>query len=245
MPATEKTEKTEKASNKSPKVFDISKPGKSTAAATARPVIVSNRPIMQDPMVAPSAPSAPDLPNSSSATSVKVNIKPLSEPVEDSNAPEAEAAKNEAAKPDEPTEPSESVETVETSAEPVANEKAEESKAADQVEPAPEETKPAEKTAVPDDAPSPDTAGLDQTKDEKAAAELEAAAKQEEEIHKLVESKEYFLPINSVEKRRSKITGTVGFVVIVLLALLLINIMLDVGTLTIPGVKPLTNLFGA
>src|SRR4051812_22365228 len=59
------------------KVFDVSKPGKQAASATSRPVIVTNRPIMQDPMMLSNATMAESA-DQSSPTRSKLKIQPLS-----------------------------------------------------------------------------------------------------------------------------------------------------------------------
>jgi hypothetical protein len=40
-----------KPKKSAPKLFDVSKPGKAAPSSTARPVIISNRPVLKDPMV--------------------------------------------------------------------------------------------------------------------------------------------------------------------------------------------------
>lgn len=70
------------------KVFDISHPGKTTPSATSRPVIVTNRPIMKDPMMsegnAPTeAAENPQEGQALSHTASKIKIKPLSEAAAD------------------------------------------------------------------------------------------------------------------------------------------------------------------
>lgn len=57
MADTKETSAPKKASDA--RVFDVAKPGKSAATATSKPVIVSNRPILQDPMVIQNASTTP------------------------------------------------------------------------------------------------------------------------------------------------------------------------------------------
>ena len=84
----------------SKKLADVAKPGTTTPDATARPIIVTNRPILQDPMVVEEASSADDTPATEATpatpSSAKVTIKPIS--VTDNTASEAptdEAVKTE------------------------------------------------------------------------------------------------------------------------------------------------------
>ena len=111
--------------------------------------------------------------------------------------------------------------------------------------PATDETKPAEaepgksgKSAEGDE----EATAAEQT-EQQLAAEAEAAAKHDAEIQKLVDSKQFFLPINSVEKRRSKRVVLLGVVLSLLLALAWADVALDAGIIQINGVKPVTHFF--
>ncbi|MDB5181576.1 MAG: hypothetical protein JWP13_339 [Candidatus Saccharibacteria bacterium] len=212
------------------KVFDVSKPGKTMAAATGRPVIVSNRPIMQDPMVSAQVTAESD---TSGRGSSKVVIKPLSGEEEGQTADSEVRAVA--------SEPSKDLEEKSDD-----SEKSEETAEAAKAEPKVPE-KPDAESDTTDDTAQDGTPALDgaNTSTSKEAAELEATAKQLEEIDKLTESKDYFLPINSVEKRRSKIVTILGLVLIIVLGLLLINLLLDVGVISIDGVRPVTHFFSS
>lgn len=74
-------------------------------------------------------------------------------------------------------------------------------------------------------------------------AEAEAKTKHDEIIQKLVDSKQYFLPINAVEKRKSRNFVILGVVLSLLLAMAWADIALDAGLVQIPGVKPVTHFF--
>ena len=78
---------------------------------------------------------------------------------------------------------------------------------------------------------------------DKETTKLEADARAQDEIDTLVIQKVFALPINSVEKRRSKHVFIGGIVLIVVLALAWVNIALDAGFIEIAGLKPLTHLF--
>lgn len=225
MPASEKPGKSssKSAASNTTKVFDVSKPGKTASQATSRPVIVSNRPIMQDPMVAGQSPKE-EAAATDSPSRVKMVIQPLSE----------DSTKPDAAEP-------ESTSDTETATEPAAELKTENDTIDEK--PAPEsDEKPAEPEPAEDSGsdPLPGTELAD-----KQTAALEAQAKHEEELAKLADSHEYFLPINSVEKRRSRIVTWAGIVLIVLLGLLLLNLLLDAGFIRIDGVRPFTRFFSS
>jgi len=70
---------TEKA-KKPAKVFDIAKPGKSAPSASAKPIIVTNRPVLQDPMVVDDS-TASETPGAPSVPSTKIKIQPIHDDV--------------------------------------------------------------------------------------------------------------------------------------------------------------------
>jgi archaellum component FlaD/FlaE len=76
-------------------------------------------------------------------------------------------------------------------------------------------------------------------------AEAEAQAKHDAAIQQLVDSKQYFLPINAVEKRRTKRVVVLGIVLSIILALAWVDVALDAGLIHIAGVKPVTHFFSS
>jgi|GEM_PF-586540 len=69
---------TEKKAKADSKVFDVNKPGKSAPSASSKPIIITNRPVLQDPMMVgdgsqeeSAQPSAPSLP------SQRIKIEPI------------------------------------------------------------------------------------------------------------------------------------------------------------------------
>lgn len=234
--AVKTSDKTSDKSSKSSakdtsKVFDVSKPNKQPSSATSRPVIVTNRPIMQDPMMASNTKAvtetSPETETEASPSKVKMTIQPLSDGTDaDKDAADTSAG----SETDTATAASNAEETA----------KAEDTKAAEPAEES--DSSGAETSDTPDTGDDLPLAG-DQTKTEKETAELEAAAKKQAELDTIAESKEYFLPINSVERRRSKLVTLLGAILILALGLLLLNLMLDAGFLRIPGISPLTHFF--
>ena len=77
-------------------VFDVAKPNKSRPSNTAKPVIVTNRPILQDPMVnsVPSNGEPTTAPPLSIKLPAKIHIEPLSSSAELANAGEPMGVKN-------------------------------------------------------------------------------------------------------------------------------------------------------
>lgn len=248
------------------RIFDVAKPGTLPPAnATARPVIVSNRAVMHDPMMVPPSTDAVT-PTHELTTSLTTKItiqplpdqahapdKPLPEPIKIQLDTDADGivdmASTEAA-------PSSKIITAEVTPEPIAPSQTSSSQASN-LQAGVSRTSPLQSDASPkDDSSKPrgvdgvtnekdddDEFGGGQPKLDKEAAELEASAKIQDELDTLVDQKAYFLPINTVERRRSKQVAIVGLLVILVLGMLLVDIAMDAGFVTIPGLKPLTHLF--
>jgi hypothetical protein len=119
-------------------------------------------------------------------------------------------------------------------------------------EPEPEPVPEAEPT--PDAEPAPEEeaeseesseSGTDQSAAKKADPDPEAKqqADRDAAIQKLVNDKQYFLPINAVEQRRSKRFVALGVLLSVVLLLAWGEIALDAGLIDVPGVQPLTHFF--
>ncbi|HSH18685.1 MAG TPA: hypothetical protein VK978_04860 [Candidatus Saccharimonadales bacterium] len=267
--ADKTTKKIPKAASKPSKVFDVAKPGKEAAAdATARPVIISHRPLMKDPMMSEAATPTPEEKSRPQGSgSAKVVIQPLGAlaKAEDANAgallasPGAidlhipdfdQPAAVPAGKEKEEDVPAD--QTPEPIAEPVDEAAAPSTGSPQQDAPEPAEDRGtaaagslSSVTSVSQDAldikPAPGPKAAEVTE----AAALEAEIKRQEAFEALVESKEYFLPINAVKRRRSRIVTVSGLLLIVLLGLLLVNLLMDVGVIRIEGVRPLTHFFGS
>jgi hypothetical protein len=204
---------------------------------------VSNRPIIQDPMMVDESTKSVD-PAAEPAKPIRtpggIKIQPLTAPPLPGK--EDVAQKEEPGEPDEPIakpSPDEAVPTVpdEPAPEP-------------EVEPAPEsepkKTELVEEAAIitETETASDTTNDGDKTSPTDPAAEIEAAElKHQESIQKLVESKQYFLPINSVEQRRSKRFVALGILFSLVLAVAWVDVALDAGLVKIGNVKPVTHFF--
>lgn len=73
-----------KDKSKAPKVFDVAKPSESTPASTGKPIIVTSRPVIRDPVTEDSQEQSTDVEPAAgsvpSPTSSRVKIMPLSDP---------------------------------------------------------------------------------------------------------------------------------------------------------------------
>jgi hypothetical protein len=107
---------------------------------------------------------------------------------------------------------------------------------------APEPTPSTDATTSTSDSeaePKPETTEDSAKTAAKAAGE--EAAKQEQ-YAKIIDSKEYFVPVNAVRRKRSMRMLVIGAVLIIVVVLACINFMLDAGTLTLPFTVPHTHL---
>jgi hypothetical protein len=225
-------------------IIDVSHPGESAPSANSKSVIVSNRPILKDPMMVDDTTAQDDNSNSSlAATSNESTIKPLTAPLLTSVKPAKTAVELEKTEPAaaEPEAPAESVKPEE----PVAAEtaaKADEKVTDETEKPQPDEPK-AGKPEEPEAKETPVTP-KDKTKPEPAESpETKQETQRQAALDKLTDSKEYYLPINAVEKRRSRRFVGLGILLSLLLALAWADVALDAGLIHLNGVKPVTHFF--
>ncbi|MEO8105007.1 MAG: hypothetical protein ABI602_01590 [Candidatus Saccharibacteria bacterium] len=238
-------------------VFDVARPNKSRPSATAKPVIVTNRPLLHDPMVNASLADEPSATAPLVATlPSKLTIQPPSSSAEQTPPPEASTAiMTEAPLKESWPEGSSPInELVEqnraeaAAADPeivVDEPLIEPAEAADEStmsEPIPVESPPAPlKSGANPIVDAPKDGALVTDKD--VADHEDDVDENKEKIQKLVLDKRYFLPINSQEKRRTERFVVLGIVLILLLAAAWLDIALDAGLVHIDGLKPLTHLF--
>jgi hypothetical protein len=236
-------------------IVDVAHPGKSAPATNSKSVIVSNRPLLKDPMMVGNSPPASDdspakisLTKTSGQPGEPLLSAPLLEPEKPAETVES-AAPAETVKPPEAATVAELAEAAPAVSKPASPES----------EPKPDD--PAKPKDESSDKPEPDTAKDDkpveekpETDTEEAPASKEDSAKQEEAeatkqaehqavIDKLAAAKQYYLPINTVEKRRSKRFVAIGILLSLLLILAWADIALDAGLIHLSGIKPLTHFF--
>ncbi len=77
---------------------------------------------------------------------------------------------------------------------------------------------------------------------------IDPTIKQQEEdtlkkYDELIRTKKYFLPINIVQKKKTKRFILIGSLVIIILGLVWLDIALDAGIIHIASIKPLTHFF--
>jgi len=210
-------------------IVDVAHPGKTAPPANSKSVIIRSGPILKDPMVVDEITESEDVSDKGADTD-KPALRSPTAPLLPSEKP-AEATEITdlvpAVKPDKPS-------------------------PADSSDKAAKPDPPAESTATK--AKPAKTAESDTTDDESAPAKdtkdakaIEAAAaeeaKHQDAIDKLAESKQYYLSINTVEKRRSRRFVALGIILSLLLILAWADIALDAGIIHVNGVKPVTHFF--
>ncbi len=226
MGTSEKSKKTGKKH-----IIDVQKPGAAAPSPTSKPVIVGNRPLLKDPMVVDGSQDTEkkiaEPPKLSTADKPKLQpLDPtLSEEKPDDGSP---VDKPKVAESDvSPT--GASLDTL--GAQAPASESADE----------PMTQEPVEETGTDTSTnPRPDSA---QPMKKKEGAAGHEKAEREAAIQRLVDSKEYVLPIHTAEQRNSKRVVILGVALSVVLLLLWLNIALDAGIIHFGGLKSLTNFF--
>ena len=238
-------------------IVDVAHPGKSAPATNSKSVIVSNRPLLKDPMMVGDSPPANDdsLAKISETKTSGQPGEPLpSAPLLESEKPAGTTETPESAAPAETVKPASTAIIVEAAS---ADEKLtapnDEPKPDQPENPKTDETDDAKPDTAKDDKPTDDKPETD-TDAEEASPSKEDSAKQEEAeatkqaehqeaIDKLAAGKQYYLPINTVEKRRSKRFVAIGILLSLLLILAWADIALDAGLIHLSGIKPLTHFF--
>lgn len=222
-------------------IFDVAKPGKGglPASATTRPVIVTNRPVITDPMVTEPQ-LTPVLP------AVKPSKKIIITPLHQNIVPETDQPKAE-------TPPSEitSIKTPPTKAPLAESSTAENTVESPMAEAKPDAEAPKISATPPEGFPEPvadaalvpgDAPGVPAEPDERDA-ESELARKRAARLQKMIDDEEYFLPIKTVEERRSRKVAIFGLLLIILLAAAWYDIALDASLLPNTYDLPHTSFF--
>ena len=234
-----------------PKAIDVVAPGKTPPSPSSKPIIVTNRPIIKDPMaptpmksvsgalhptINVSAPITSTLlmPTgdnpAQTATSVQLPGKRTMKSIPVSSDNSAAGAD-----PDSPAN---------TAAEPAAeSEDAQPQNAASDVPPAkPDIPEPAQEDKAPSEASGSSDVPL--ADNAKQLAEKEQAARLAEE-EKIIASKQYNLAISDPDKQRSNIRALVWLLLAVAAVLVWLDLVLDAGVVHIGGVHALTHFFNS
>lgn len=252
MSETKKSKKTKKH------IIDVQAPGTSAPPQTSRPVIVTNRSLLRDPMVTTTAADQPpnkDEPKPAAdqsaepAPSHEAVIKPLDDSAADNDQDQLQESRSEEDQASPPA-PAETVSAVEDTSEAVGTPEEKddapaESESQDAVSDLPtvpvaaESTNPTASDPGSGDPSKPPTAPAAK----QAEAEAAAKAKHEAEVQQLVTSRQYELPINTTEQQKSKRFVLLGTVLAVVLVIIWLDIALDAGIIKLGGLGSLTHFF--
>ncbi|MGH7142335.1 MAG: hypothetical protein ACREF5_02600 [Candidatus Saccharimonadales bacterium] len=248
------------------KVIDVTEPGKSEPSTSSRAIIVTNRPIMkQDPMVMPNETAQDDvLKSSNMATKIEpLESKPGTKtatiapslPKKIADTKRNEEATDDATdkgkvisvainKPAPPDEKLEKVVPTEEVTEPVSKDEPK-----PEIEPVIEKTPETTTEVAPaediDNKTESDKERIEPNKVVDEAEKKEEAAKIAKlaELEKIIDSKKYFLPINSVEHRKDTRQAISVLILVILLALVWLDLILDAGLIRLGGIHAVTNFF--
>lgn len=233
-------------------VFDVARPGSGQVAAstTSKPVLISNRPVAQDPMVVSGGASS-----SSDEGPVEVpETAPILTPVKKKVImPLSDMKADEAAD----SAPAEDGSVADQTAEVLPIDESPQTAPEQDEQAAPESERADEKVAVKTEIGNPVTmlepateAGVPKAdREEKelsadqAIAAEKSAQEREAKLQEMIDEEKYFLPINAMQARRTRNFVLVGLLVIIILAVAWYNIALDAGLLPNQFNVPHTSFF--
>jgi len=225
---SKKSDEEKIANTSKEKVFDITSPGKSMPSASARPVIVTHKPNVSDPMVSPTSPKTKEAKEDTETPSTGEGAEMvLSAPKKNRIEPLHTDVMPDEDKQEIPEEKADEIVEKEDQADQASQ---------------PLEEKPVPDTAEPSDEIS-EVAHEVTTKKEvqsEAAKKESEAAKRQAEIEALVNNKQFFVPINAVKKRRSM--KLVIFLLVITLLVVGFLIAWDAELFDL-GTKPPTDFF--
>jgi len=217
------------ANNHSKTIIDVARPDTLKPDLTSKPVLVTNRSILKDPMVIEQA--TPGIvpvvePAQLTEPGEKSRIQFSAPPPKADDRAEAHQSTNEPV-------------LAQSSKKAIAQAGAPKLAANKSVQSRPSASDTSENSGEAEDY---DSSSAETTEKELTAA-AEAQTKHDAAIQKLVDSKQYFLPINAVEKRKTKRFVILGVILSLLLALAWVDVALDAGLIHIGGIKPVTHFF--
>lgn len=218
MSKSDKTEATDlkKQIDKSAKLFDVAQPGKTAASSTSKPVIVGHKAeTKRDPMVVDEAEKGNDVP--SEEKSEEKMLKPKRNTViAPLSSPTVDSSEENAAAEAE-----------------VKDEKPKD-------EPNPDDNTP--EVAVTSEAAN--VAAVADSVDSKQVLKKEKKEQEDKkaDIDRLIESKQFYVSVGQVTKRRRKNLFIFTLLVIVILSLVALNFAIDAEIID-AGIEPLTDVF--
>jgi hypothetical protein len=230
--------KTRKMAAKPTKITDVASPGKTAPPATSRPIVVTNRSLIAgDPMITAAELPSNEVPSAPIVSRTAKTIAPVSTDVKPDETPSLlQPMQTEVSLPATPDEPA-------------AAPTSEPEKPATP-EPAPATAEPApEQDTPPSDEPERQADDMSPERDEaadEAAAEIKLSAEEvarQQKLDQLIEERTYVVPINAVQRHRSRVFVAAMCLLALLLALILLDAVLDTGLLKPSFNVPHTHIF--
>lgn len=241
------------ANSSAPKAFDVIAPGKTTPQPTARPIIVTNRPMIKDPMEPvidriASTPAPGETPEVASRVGRTIasakTVMPLQKDTPSIAEPNSTMASQPVAAENTSHQPAVSTITSETPKEPTNTEAA--AARTQQAASATRDSVPGAVDSIAEehmdagggaDGPQPgDVAAAEKAATDKAA-EAERAAQE-----KVIASGQYYLPIAD-KKHRGVQRALLVLLLVLLLTLVWLDVALDAGIVCVHGLQPITHFF--
>jgi hypothetical protein len=239
-----------------PKISDVTSDSSVGANSSSRPVIVSNRPIMRDPMMAPitnesKLSDTTEKTSGSSTHQLDPSGAPLLDPpsvtkkkiVPPSDIRSHRDNKISDITPATSIKPAAKIDVVSVATHDSIPESIKISSTAKTDKKTSGQTN---STSTPDADEAEDGDNSDQETQDAAEANTAAEtrdADEAEKVSKLVEAKTYLLPINALQRKRSQQIALLGMFLIILLAIAWLDLATDVGLIHVPFL-PVTHFFG-
>lgn len=252
--STDKTPEKSPALKSAPKIIDVTSDDSVGADSSARPIIVSNRPIMRDPMMAPATDQNSTLLPGEGASPAAASVGPSGPPPLDEPRQAPSALKKQIIPPSErqvsklaptsapksePSKPAPKIDVVGVVVQDSIPESAKESEVDKSDDKA---TKQSESNDNNDANADDDENATNKTSDQADDLANSKAAAEASLIEKLVAARTYVLPINMVQRRRSQQAAVLGLVLIIFLAFAWLDLATDVGLIKVPYL-PVTHFF--
>lgn len=215
---------------KAVKIADIKGPDKVAPAASSRPLVVTNRPVIADPMVVTSKEEAKVEEPKTPTRTTKV-IKPMTLTAADLEPEKSEKESDE-------TEAPEVVDTPDSGSTSLPLE-----------QPAESEVSTAKTTLSTEPARTESSESTERDTDAEAEHAKEQAAEaaraRQQELDALIASGKYAVPVGAVRRRKSRMVVILLCIVGLLLAAVLADVLFDMGTLSAPKNIPHTHFFSS
>lgn len=203
-------------------INDVTQSDKTIGSPTSKPVIITNRPLIKDPMVVD---TADDGTTEATDTPAKKFSKPKLQPLNTTST--TGTSDNNSIQ---------NSEADDSTQEALVEDNAEASEKEKSIDKAGADTAERESPKKEDKSPKSPSENSEEI-------EARRKAEQQANLQKIADAKTYYLPINSVEKKKAKRFVILGILFSLLLIIVWLDVALDAGLIQINGISPLTHFF--